>query len=739
MHTDLGRDLDSRPSILGDIVMNDQAKRWARARMAPETWARIQSGLSGARKSGAQSAHRLSQWVSVGTEHVTSARSARMEPWRLILSALLVLACALLLSPFDRPGEDAVPLLFLLACVGLATYMADWVGGVTALITSAFSLDFLFLGESRSFDAFRHPQAALALVVFALAGVIVVMSIERLKYDRANARLEAAALRAANTALSAVEITAARRPPGDQNAYLNVLSAILTAMVRVNRASAGALYLIDASTGSLVRAAVYGDDGSADVFDDHDALDIGIGSGLTGRVARERRPITVFDTLVEPDVEDVLATNPNIRSAVGVPLIDSADRLVGVAWVGLYVPYQFTMTAIARLTGLGNRTTAFMDAAQLADHQDELLDQVQFHYRRLQAVIQTIPEAVMVARPPRGIIVASNAAAQRMFGVRLDSPTDLRRADRLSVSGPNESVAENPMVSALRNGETVTGVELNVRQPDGIRVPVMASAAPVLDEDGGVDAVVGIFQDIGPLKEAERLRDEFISVVSHELRSPLTPIRGFAQIIANDLRKEGNHEQHVTWLESLQTHVDRTTRLVDDLLDVSRLRAGRLKILREPTSLTQICASVVDSWQTASNRHAITLEQANGEWGANVDSDRIHQVLDNLVGNAVKYANDGPITVSIGPGTLPGPVDSVTILVTDAGPGIKAIDRDAVFTPFYRTRSASESAVPGLGLGLFISSEIVREHEGTLTVTGTDEGGSRFMITLPALPAIEND
>jgi PAS domain S-box-containing protein len=382
------------------------------------------------------------------------------------------------------------------------------------------------------------------------------------------------------------------------------------------------------------------------------------------------------------------------------------------------------------MQALANRTIAFMEAARVADDQDELLDRVQDHYRRLQAVIQTIPEAVMVARPPRGIIVASNAAAQRMFGMRLEGSAESRRADRLSFVTDGGNELANPMLRAMAENTIVTGVELTVRNPSGELIPVVASAAPVRSDDGTIDAVVGIFQDVAPLKQAERLRDEFISVVSHELRSPLTPIRGFAQVVSRDLAREGGHDQHVVWLGTLQQHVDRMTRLVDDLLDVSRLRAGRLKIVRAETNLVDICKSVVESWGATAPRHDVLLDAGVDVIMAEVDGDRIHQILDNLVGNAVKYADDGTITVAIQVDGDPGDTRA-NISVTDQGPGIPSLDRDAVFTAFFRVRSATESAVPGLGLGLYISSELVFEHGGTLRVDETAEGGSRFAFDIP--------
>ncbi|MEJ7839347.1 MAG: HAMP domain-containing sensor histidine kinase, partial [Thermomicrobiales bacterium] len=223
-------------------------------------------------------------------------------------------------------------------------------------------------------------------------------------------------------------------------------------------------------------------------------------------------------------------------------------------------------------------------------------------------------------------------------------------------------------------------------------------------------------------------RDEFVSIVSHELRSPLTPIRGFAQVVARELQKEGGHQHLVDWLQTLQRHADRMTRLVDDLLDVSRLRAGRLEIRRGPTDLVKVCQSVIESRMHASEGHDIVLISKLDEILANVDGDRILQVLDNLVGNAVKYTESGQITIEIG--TSPDETDAL-IVVRDQGNGIPQEEREYLFNPFYRSRRASESAVPGLGLGLFICSELIQAHDGTIEIDDAPGGGTAFSIVLP--------
>lgn len=709
--------------------MLDSLTGWARARMAPGTWHRLSQAGGVTTQTLQQAAISTRRWISIGSDHVTSMRSARVEVWRLIFSAVAVLGPALVLFGLNVGMADTVPVLLMIVCVGLSTYVADWVGGVTAMIVATICLDLFFVREDMEFDAYAAWDPLFTIIAFLIASGMAIAVIEHLKYDRASARLESAALRAANTALSAVEIAAARRPAGDRAAYLSVLESILTAMARVNRASAGALYLLDPPTATLVRAAMYGDTELDDASEGQSTADsVLVGEGFAGRIALERRPIIVADILGDDDVDDVLATNAHLRATAGVPLIDANDQLVGVAWVGLYVPYRFGPTAIARLNALAHRSIAFMEAARLADDQDALLDRVQDHHRRLQAVIQTIPEAVMVARPPNGQIVASNAAAQRIFSIRPDGASAIRRADQLKIVTESGGISSIPMVRALELGEVVTGVELTIRMPDGQHLPVVASAAPLRSDDGSIDAVVGIFQDVSPLKEAERLRDEFISVVSHELRSPLTPIRGFSQIVARDLQKEGGHGQHVDWLLMLQRHVDRMTRLVDDLLDVSRLRAGRLHIRRSPADLVKLCRSIVESRNATSNEHDIVLEANVPELIVEIDEDRIHQVLDNLVGNAVKYAPGGAITVGLAVGN---PTEDIVLSVTDEGPGIPSSDQVQLFSPFYRSRSASESAVPGLGLGLYISRELIEAHGGTISVSTAPSGGATFSVRLP--------
>jgi signal transduction histidine kinase len=287
----------------------------------------------------------------------------------------------------------------------------------------------------------------------------------------------------------------------------------------------------------------------------------------------------------------------------------------------------------------------------------------------------------------------------------------------------------SPITQAMESGNVVSSVELLAIRPDHARIPVLVSAAPVQETGSPMVAIVAVFREITALKEAARLKDEFVSIVSHELRSPLTPIRGFVQLVARDLARKGGHEESVQRLNSAAGHVDRMTRLVDDLLDVSRLKAGLLDLKRAPVNLADICREVINDRTAGGANRTFTLDDLPFDVIGNWDADRLYQVIDNLVGNAIKYSpTDGAVTLTMNED--PG-LGIASITVSDEGPGIAAEERDHVFSAFFRTKSASQSQVAGLGLGLYICNELVTAHGGRITVQEADGGGAAFTVALP--------
>jgi signal transduction histidine kinase len=369
-------------------------------------------------------------------------------------------------------------------------------------------------------------------------------------------------------------------------------------------------------------------------------------------------------------------------------------------------------------------------AAHGIDERETALNSARDTQRRLELVIAAMPEAVLLAEPPHGRVIAENQAAVSLLGRNLGpSANSPWPANLLLPDGSPPDRSALPIETTIRTGEVVTGMELLVRSPNGAEVPVLVSAAPVKDPGGPTIAVVVVFREIAALKEASRLKDEFVSVVSHELRSPLTPIRGFVQLVARDLAREGGHDPQVARLNSIAGHVDRMTRLVDDLLDVSRLKAGSLEIRHRRTDLLELAEEVVRDRDAANSTHQIVLvtgpEPVVGDW----DSDRLYQVLDNLIGNAMKYSPPGGV-VTVTAGSDPVNGDAL-VSVADEGPGISPQDRERIFSAFYRTREATISHIAGLGLGLYICHELVAAHGGRIDVGEAPSHGAEFTVRLP--------
>ena len=640
------------------------------------------------------------------------------RPGRVVIGALAGALPLLVMAAVERDVAVTAPGILVLVAVAFATYLTDWAGGVAALASAALGLHLVYIGDPLRFDRPSAAGDAFGLIAVLLAGAGLVCLIHQMKRESDTDRQAAIAARAAATALTAVEAATAVHARHSQTGRKALHGSLLRAMISINRAHAGVLFLADPATNELATAASYGLDGVAGrVRAPRDLC-----GPLVDLVVTERRARSFANVETDPRTEGGLLRAANVRAALAVPLIDGEDRLLGVAVVGLFVPHRFTPIEIARVRALADRAAAVVEAAHGIDERETALHSAREAMHWLELVIAAMPEAVVLAMPPDGHIVAQNQAAIDLLG-RVTGPDLLGDiATRLRLPDGEACCGDAlPIQQAFTSGEVVAGVELVAFGPDGREVPVLVSAAPVHDgDDGPVAAVVAVFRDIAALKEASRLKDEFVSVVSHELRSPLTPIRGFVQLVAKDLAREGGHDPQVSRLNSIAGHVDRMTRLVDDLLDVSRLKSGSLEIRKAPVDLVELCTEVVQARLAASSGHQIVLAPGPAELTGDFDADRLYQVVDNLVGNAVKYSPLGG-TIRVGVGTERS-TGAATITVADDGPGIPAEDQERVFSAFYRTRAAAAGQVAGLGLGLYICHELVAAHGGTIRVADAPGG-----------------
>jgi PAS domain S-box-containing protein len=279
----------------------------------------------------------------------------------------------------------------------------------------------------------------------------------------------------------------------------------------------------------------------------------------------------------------------------------------------------------------------------------------------------------------------------------------------------------------LRERGVCTPFEKEYYRKDGSRVPILIGAATLQEQP--VQWACFIL-DISERRELERRKDEFISMASHELKTPITVLKAFSQLIQRRLEKQGMSEL-VQDLARMQTQLNTLTKLVNELLDVSKIQAGRLDYAQETVNLDALVHEVVEFLQQTTATHTIRLSGASQAQIVG-DRDRLSQVFTNLLTNAIKYSPQAKdVDVQIVPAA-----ETVTVSVRDYGVGIPRAHQGKIFERFYRVQDYHDKTFPGLGMGLYISQQIVECHGGKLWVVSEEGQGATFSVTLP-LPHTE--
>ncbi|GHO63516.1 hypothetical protein KSC_024080 [Ktedonobacter sp. SOSP1-52] len=257
---------------------------------------------------------------------------------------------------------------------------------------------------------------------------------------------------------------------------------------------------------------------------------------------------------------------------------------------------------------------------------------------------------------------------------------------------------------------------------DGSRLPVLL---------GGIifqkrpRQFISFVLDNSARKELEQRKDDFISMAGHELRNPLAVVKMQTQLVRKRLERQSHHEA-ATALSRVEGPVKQLERLIGELLDVSKIQAGKLEYRQETVDLDALLHEVADTMQQIHTTHAIVVRGA-APHSLVGDKDRLGQVFTNLISNAIKYSPGGE-TVEM---DLSTSEEMVTVRVRDHGLGIPQEQRDKIFERFYRVTGPRQKAIPGLGMGLYIVAEIVKRHGGTITVESEVGKGSTFTVTLP--------
>ena len=413
-------------------------------------------------------------------------------------------------------------------------------------------------------------------------------------------------------------------------------------------------------------------------------------------------------------------------SFLGAPILHQSHRVGNIYLGGKKAGAEFTEADEETLVLFASQAAMVLsNARRYRDEQRARSD--------LETLINTSPVGVIVWDVRTGTPVSFNRETRRIVdGLRNadQSPEELlqvlsiRRGDGREVSLEQVSVAQ-----ALSDCETVRVEELVLRVPDGRSVTVLLNATPIRsEEDGEVESAVMTLQDMTPLMEVERLRAEFIAMVSHELRAPLTSIKGSTATVLGDPSTLSAAEM-VQFFRIINRQADHMSILIRDLLDVGRIETGTLQIDPEPTSVATLVDQARNTFLSGGTSGDVRIDLPPDLPRVMADQGRMVQVLGNLLSNAFRHSPKwgAPVLVS-----AVMEQDYVAVSVTDRGRGVSSEQLPHLFRKFPRFTGEDGEGGGGAGLGLAICKGIVESHGGRIRAESEGEGrGTRITFTLP--------
>ncbi len=407
-----------------------------------------------------------------------------------------------------------------------------------------------------------------------------------------------------------------------------------------------------------------------------------------------------------------------LLTGVGLPLI-ARQKVVGVIFVFRSYPSVFSANDRALLQ-------SFADQAAVAVHNAQLYTQVSREKQRMDALLDSAADGILILYPDH-TVERSNQAFARIIGLPVEKIRGAKHEDLIKWE---HNVSGMTLERAEADGWPLTPhatlyVEGDLERSNGRPLAVGITYAALKNTDGILVNIIATVRDITRFREAEEIKSTFISVISHELKTPVALIKGYVGTLR---RKDVAWDRDVVddSLAVIEEEADHLTELIENMLDASRLQAGALRINLSDVNLDLLAHRIADRFRTQTNKHTIEVEFRDNFPVILADENRLSQVLSNLVSNAIKYSPEGgriQIQGQIRP-------EQVIVCVSDQGPGINPDDMPHVFDRFYRSAEASRNT-KGAGLGLYLSRAIVEAHGGRIWIDPTPGEGARICFSLP--------
>jgi len=449
--------------------------------------------------------------------------------------------------------------------------------------------------------------------------------------------------------------------------------------------------------------------------------------GIPAAFLRYLEPLLAEERVSELDVAELNRMLQELTYTASMGLLNGTalqltahNAVIGVIFIFRSYPDLFSANDKQLLQ-------SFADQAAIAVFNAKLYGQITVEKQRLDALIDSAADGILILNADH-TIERVNDAFERIYGRSDDELRGLRHEDIVRWARKPDGLT---LEEAEQNGWPLTPnahlyVEGDLQRADEQMpfVPVGITYAPLMDAKGELQNVIVTVRDITHFRNAEEIKATFISIVSHELKTPVALIKGYASTLRRD---DARWEKPIIQdsLAVIEEEADRLAKMIEDLLDASRLQAGGLALKRTDVSLPNLAERLAQRFQTQTKKHTLKVDFPADCPVILADESRIEQVLSNLISNAIKYAPRGEICIS---GQARS--EQVILCVSDQGPGIDPHDMPHIFDRFYRAEGAVRKT-KGAGLGLYLARAIVEAHGGRMWVDPKPGSGARICFSLP--------
>lgn len=522
--------------------------------------------------------------------------------------------------------------------------------------------------------------------------------------------------------------------------FEETLHRLVQRVAMILQAEKCVIMILDTETGELVaRSPAYGISAN-----DLQMLRVKVNQGVAGEVYRTERPAIIADAIRDPRTVKENVALLHIRNGVTVPLVverrDEDNRVLDRIPIGVLSVYnkryggEFNDEDVSLLERMSRNAASVISNAQMYQ---ELVEEKE----KLVHTIESLYAGLILINS-KGNLMQMNARARQIFNVHEDpTGTDYRKVIShevaLAAIGRMLQAGSEHENGSLDLDANQIAEEICVPDPETDEERVFQMhAAQVRDEQRTHIGTAIIFNDITEIRNLERMKTEFVAIAAHELRTPMTPIKGFISMLAQDEEDTFTFEERQEYYGIIEQNVDRLGRLINDLLNVSRIERGvALQLFWEEVNLTDLAESVfeVQRGMTNTDRHTLIVDSIPNPIWATVGKDQMEQVLQNLVSNAIKYSPDGcEIRIII---RDESDTETVLLGVQDHGTGIPESARNRLFKPYLRIHNPKTAGIKGTGIGLFLVKNLVEAHRGTIWVETELGKGSTFWFRIPKAPA----